>query len=126
MISLQSVITTCAAIIFLGLFLGKMIIGKFIESELDGLLERMSKASNRAQKISPLPGFIGKLALVVQISAGITFSKRAMKSGAMTLEELQCIPAIMKRKLKAIFWVYTTLFIGLVITGAAIKLTGLR
>lgn len=123
---MESLIKTSAIITFVGLLVAQWITSNFIKTELDKILELMSKASNRNKKTSPLPGPLGRFALLGQICAGVVFAKRAVKSGAMTAEELQSLPKRVKRKLKIMFWAYMILFISLVTTASAIKLTGLR
>lgn len=81
-------------------------------TQLDDVLEGMSKASQRYKRTAILSGPAGKMRLMAEISGIALFPKSALQLKTATAAEIESIPAPFTKKLAVIFYSTVLIFIS--------------
>ncbi|MDP9528813.1 MULTISPECIES: hypothetical protein [Pseudomonas] len=123
--SIEVVLGVASGLVVLGVFVWIGVCLHLAYTRMDEMLELLKNSSaimNRAPLMHGGP--FGKLLLVGRISGVVTFPKIYLKHGAVCIDDLNKIPARLKRKLAVLQWCVIWLLVGMLVCAAGIKLYG--
>lgn len=93
-----------AFFVFGGLVLSIIAMLYMSYTQLNEVIETMSKASGRAKRAPFYKGLKGRFHLMIDIGGLVMCPQAAIKLGTATQEEIDSLPTSFKKRIKAIFW----------------------